>query len=111
MPTPTPIAATSLSRTPTADPAGSAADAVNGNTVPNSGSTLIRVKNTDTNPHNVTFVAPGQVDGLDIADDGPHSIAASTTDWFSGYDPDVFGRVMKITCDSATLLLTVLEPG
>lgn len=107
--TATPLAVTPLSRTPTADPAGVAADAVNHNSVVNTGRTIFRVKNTDTAPHNVTFVTPGTVDGLAVADDGPHAVAASSVAWFSGYDTPAFGGVMTITCDSALLLLTAFE--
>lgn len=100
---------TKLSRTPTTDPAGQAADAVNNNVVANSGRTVIRVKNSDAASHNITFVTPGSQDGLALADDGPHAIAASAVEYFSGYDTPTFGAQMTIICDSALLLLTAFE--
>ncbi len=111
MPTPTALTVVKLSRVATADPAGTAADVTNGNSVANTGGTIIRVKNSGASTYNVTFVTPGSVDGLAIGDDGPHTVAAGAVAWYSGYDTGTFGARMKIQCDNAALLLTAFEPG
>jgi hypothetical protein len=93
-----------------ADPAGDPADAVNGNSYPNTGLTGLRVKNTDTNPHTITLITPGAVDGtLAIADD-PRTIPASSTKWIGRLPVAVYGATVQFTADSALLNVTVLEP-
>jgi hypothetical protein len=93
-----------------ADPAGTAADTVNGNSCPNSGMTFLRVKNNDTAPHTLTLITPGTVDNsLAVADD-PRVIPASTTKWIPRLPVSVYGSTLQMTADSAQLLVTAFEP-
>ncbi len=85
-------------------------DAVNGHTVPNSGKTLIVVRNADAvNPHNVTFVTPGTVDEQAIAD-RTVAIPASSTRWFGRFQPSVYGSALAVNVDSSQLKITAYEP-
>ena len=105
------IAPLQLSQAPTADPGnGTAADTVNGNVSPNTGATVFRLKNTDTNPHTVTFVTPGTVEGLAIADKPVTVPSGGTFQFVSGFDVTNFGANIKYTCDSALVFITVMEP-
>lgn len=99
-----------LSRAGVADPTEVPGDAVNGNVIANTGQTVIKVHNADaSNPHTITFVTPGQVDGQAVAD-RTVSIAASGIRWFGRFQPSIYGSSMGITVDSAQLKLTVFEP-
>lgn len=91
-------------------PTEQAGDATNGHVVTNTGKTLIFVRNADaSNPHSVTFVTPGTVDGQAIGD-RTVSIAISTTRVFSEFATNVYGRTMAINVDSTQLKLYALEP-
>ena len=93
-----------------ADPAGSAADTTNGNSCPNTGLTLLRVKNNDTAPHTLTLITPGTVDGtLTVADD-PRTIAASSTKWIGRLPVAVYSSTLQFTSDSTQLSISVFEP-
>lgn len=84
-------------------------DTTNGHVVANSGRTIITVRNADTNPHSVTFVTPGTVDGQAVGD-RTVSIPASTSMDFGGFPTSVYGSQMAITVDSAQLKLVAREP-
>ena len=99
-----------VSRAGVADPSESAGDAVNGNVISNTGKTMIKVHNADgSNPHSITFVTPGTVDGQAVAD-RTVSIAANATRWFGRFQTSVYGSSMGVTVDSAQLKITVFEP-
>jgi hypothetical protein len=104
------IASVDLSRAGVADPTDVATDAANGNFITNTGKTALRVVNTDaTNPHTITFVTPGTVDGQAVAD-RDEVIPAGTTQWFGKFPTSVYGSSMGINVDSALLHVTVFEP-
>lgn len=119
MPTPpTPIAATSLASlagapgSVAADPAGTVMDAVNGNTFPNSGLTVIRAQNTSVSPVNLTIVPAEMIDGLTLASDVriiPGSGTAGGIAWIARLETDVYGRTVQVT-GPVTLKLTIFEP-
>ncbi len=108
MPTPTTLPVTHLSHAPTTDPVGQAADVTNGNSVANSGGTILRLNNTDTVSHTVTFHIPETVEGQAVTD-YVVTVPASTKSWVSGFNPAHFGAVMKITANNALVLLTAFD--
>jgi hypothetical protein len=98
------------SRDGVASPTDQAGDPTNGHVVTNSGKTIITVHNADaSNPHNVTFVTPGTVDGLAVGD-RLVAIAASASRDFGDFPTNVYGSQMAITVDSAQLKLVAREP-
>jgi hypothetical protein len=107
--TPTALSGASAPASVIADPAGSAADAVNGNSVPNTGSTILRVKNNDSASHTLTLITPGTVDGLAIGDD-PRVIPANSVQWIARLPVAVYGSTLQMTADSAQLSVTAFEP-
>lgn len=85
-------------------------DPTNGHVVANSGRTVVRVRNADaSNPHSVTFVIPGTVDGQAIAD-RTVSIPASATRTFGSFPIGWYTQQLAIDADSSELKLTALEP-
>lgn len=77
----------------TADPAGTTADATNGHTIAASEPerTLLRIKNTDTNPHNATIKAGTYPPALaSVQGDLVVAVAASTTVWVGPFESGRF---------------------
>lgn len=104
------IPSAAMIRTGVALPAEQSGDSTNGHVLTNSGKSIIIVRNADgSNPHSVTFVTQGTVDGLDIAD-RTVSIPASSTRAFGGLSTSVYGRTMAVNVDSSQLKLYSLEP-
>lgn len=104
------ITPTELSRAGIAPATEVDGDATNGNIVSNTGQTMIEVRNADAvNPHTVTFVTPGTVDGQAVAD-RQVSIPASTTRRFGRFQPSFYGSALAIDVDSTELKLTAYEP-
>jgi hypothetical protein len=104
------IASVPFSRAGVTDPVDAAADATNGNVITNTGKTAIRVVNADgTNPHTVTFVTPGTVDGQPV-EDRDEVIPAGETQWFGRFQSSIYGSSMGINVDSTEIKLTVFEP-
>jgi len=107
----TPIAVTQLSQSPTTTPTPGATDAVNGNICPNSGKTVFRFKNSDTNPHNVTFVPIVTEDGLALQS-LPIAVPASGDIEVSGFQVNVFGAQITFNSSDGThITCSVTEPG
>lgn len=75
------------------DPSPTAGDAVNGNYIAgNDGRIMLRVTNTDGGaPHDITFITPGSVGGLAVAD-RVVSVAASTTLFIGPLAPGVYNN-------------------
>ncbi|WP_242882580.1 hypothetical protein [Actinomadura litoris] len=84
-------------------------DPTTGHVLANSGRTILIVRNADTQPHTLTLVTPGTVDGNSIAD-RTVPIPASTTRWFGRIDPAVYSSALAVDTDSAQLKLSALEP-
>lgn len=84
-------------------------DATNGHVTPNSGRTIIVVRNADSSSHSVTFVIPGTVDGSAVAD-RVESIPATTTQVFGGFSRGVYSAALAVDVDSSQLKLLVIEP-
>jgi hypothetical protein len=108
--TPFALAATAAPGTVTAAPTPAAADAVNGNSVPNTGLTALLVKNNDTASHTLTLITPGTVDGSLAIGDDPRVIPASGSAWIARLPVSVYGSTLAFTVDSAQLSVTVIEP-
>jgi hypothetical protein len=88
-------------------------DATNGNSFVNTGATVIRVLNVDgSNPHTLTVKYPaGYGPDASVITAEAKVILASGDKQFSGFDPNIWGRIMTITTDSAMLHVSVIEPG
>jgi hypothetical protein len=108
--TPFALTATSTPGTAAAAPAPVAADATNGNSVPNTGLTALLVKNNDTASHTLTLITPGTVDGSLAIGDDPRVIPASGSIWIGRLPVAVYGSTLQMTVDSAQLAITVIEP-
>jgi len=77
-----------------------ALDAVNGNTLANSGAMYFDVTNTDASSHTLTINITGQLDGISPTNP-PITIAAGVTKRFSNFPPSIYGSVMQLNTDSA----------
>lgn len=103
----TPITPT---RAGVASPTPDNGDTTNGHVAKNSGRTIITVSNADaSNPHSVTFVIPGTVDGQAVAD-RVVSIPASGSREFGQFPVEVYGGQLAIDVDSSQLKLSAREP-
>lgn len=99
-----------LSDVGTADPAPVAGDTVNGNAMPNTGKTILRVTNTDgAASHQLTLGTPITVGGKAVADT-MENIPAGATYWYGGLPTSLYGTSTPIDVDDAQLELTVFEP-
>jgi hypothetical protein len=104
------VPVTALARTGVAAPTEQNGDITNGHVVANSGRTEIVVRNADAaGAHSVTFVTPGTVDGLAVAD-RTVSIPISSTVRFGRLPTGVYGSQLGIDVDSAQLKLLAFEP-
>lgn len=101
---------TKATRGGVASPTEQNGDTANGHVVTNSGRTVITVRNADgTNPHQLTFVTPGTVDGQAIGDRAV-SIAASSSRDFGDLPTSIYGSQLAIDVDSSQLKLVAREP-
>lgn len=104
------IPVTKLSDAGVADPAETNGDTVNGNTVPNTGKTLLRIRNAHaTLPQTVTFVTPVTTGGKAVSDN-PIAIPATETRTFGDFNPSVYSSNLPIDVSSADLKLIAYEP-
>lgn len=112
---PTPLTVNQLSQNASApgavfaDPAPVAADAVNGNSFPNSGKTILHIVNTDTAPHTLTLVPTVSLDGLALEPD-PRIIPASGKGFIARLNQESYGTTVDFTVTSNMLQVTVYEP-
>ena len=98
------------SRGGVASPVAANGDSSNGHVVKNTGRTIVTVNNADgSNPHTVTFVIPGTVDGQAVAD-RTVSIPASASREFGQFPTEIYGGQMAIDVDSSQLKLSAREP-
>ena len=93
-------APTKVTRSGVTPPAQTALDAVNGNTVTNTGATYYDVTNTDTASHTVTFNIQQQVDGV-TPTSPPKTLAAGVTKRYANFPPNIYGQQLQIDTDSA----------
>lgn len=97
----TAITVTALNRTGVADPAEATADVTNGNSVVNDGRTFLRIRNAHaTVAQTSTFITPGTVDNLAIAD-RTLSVPATQTRTIGPFPVTVYGSTLEI--DSTTV--------
>jgi hypothetical protein len=105
----TPLTVTTLAYTSaaTADPAtNQTTDAVNGNSVPNGGKTMLRVQNADaSNPHTLTMKYAKKYDGQDVTGRA-YTIAANSTKWIPVGPVAYFGSTAVFTVDSNQIKVT-----
>lgn len=93
-----------------ADPTPVAADAVNGNSVPNLDNLILILNNTDSNPHTVTVVTPATHAGYAVAD-LVINLSATTKRSFSNFPSDAFGRTLVFTANSSTVTISAIAPA
>jgi len=105
--TATPIAVTQVSRAGTAKVAGTAGDAVNGNSVYNDGKVWLEVVNTSgSTPHTCTIaVAQAGPDGNTVS--GHVINLAASADFITDVWPvSVYGSQLQITVDNAAVTIS-----
>lgn len=100
---------TQMGQTAVADPAGTAADATNGNTCTNSGATAFRLKNNAGAGATCTFTTPNTVEGYAIADQTV-TLPLSATQWVGRFDIKNFGARIVMLASATTVLITAFEP-
>ncbi|EPD63163.1 hypothetical protein [Streptomyces sp. HGB0020] len=104
------IPVTKLSDAGSADPAETDGDTVNGHSLPNTGRTVLRVRNADAGAaHNLTLVTPITVGGKAVADTVV-SIPAATTRTFGSLPTALYGSSTPVDVDSTQLKLMAFEP-
>lgn len=104
------LSATQTTRAGTQLPAGTAGDVVNGQQVPNSGNTLVMVKNGGASPYVATIHIRQTVEGKDVPE-MTKTLAAGETWVFGPYPRDKYGDDLWLNSDNAALLWNVIEPG
>lgn len=106
----TSIPKTQLSDAGVADPAETDADVVNGNSLANTGKTVLRVRNAHaTLARTVTFATPVTVGGKAV-EDTEVSIAAETTRTFGSLATALYGTSVPIDGETADIKLIAFEP-
>ena len=91
------------------DPTPTAVDTVNGNSIANSGKTVLRVQNTDTSPHTVTIVPAESIAGLALQSDA-RVIPAGARVWIGHLDIQAYGPIIHLNCTSNLVTITPFEP-
>lgn len=95
---------------PVTDPTPVAMDPVNGNLITNTGRTLVKVSNTDTASHVVTFHAVATMETLPVQN-LTVTLVAGAVQWFTTFQTNVFGAQLTVTVDAGvTVKLAVIEP-
>lgn len=95
-------APTTVTRSGVTAVAPTAMDAVNGNTLLNDGATYFDVTNSDAASHTLTIDITQQVDGS-TPTAKTFTIAASVTKRFANFPVAIYGAVMQLNADAATL--------
>jgi hypothetical protein len=106
---PTPITRTQLSHTPLVDPAGTAADNVNGNIIANSGGTAFRIRNSVASGATITFNDVAIVEDFTTTH-AAYTVPLSATVWLGKHDVQNFGANIVLLGSAATLFITAFEP-
>lgn len=104
------LAAQRSSRAGTVLTAPVAGDTGDGNTVPNSGKTLIYVKNSGAAPYVVTVHVRKEVEGKNVPEI-TKTLAAGEEAIFGPYPRNNFGDDLWINSDNVALVYRVIEPG
>jgi hypothetical protein len=103
------IPVTTLSDAGVADPTETDGDTVNQHALPNTGKTILRVRNNDAGPHDLTLGTPITVGGKAV-DDTVVSIPAGATRTFGSLSPALYGTSVPIDVASVELKLIAFEP-
>lgn len=103
------IPVTTLSDAGVADPGEQNGDTVNGHSLPNTGKTVLRVRNADAAAQNLTLVTPITVGGKAVADTVV-SIPAGVTRTFGALPTSLYGTSVPIDVSSSNLKLIAFEP-
>jgi hypothetical protein len=104
------IPVTKLTDAGVADPTETDGDATNGHTLPNSGHTVLRVRNAHaTLARNLTLGTPVTVGGKAV-DDTVVSIPAEATRTFADLPPALYGTSVPVDVETSDLKLIAFEP-
>jgi hypothetical protein len=98
-------------KTPVSLPApasGTAADATNGNSVANGGSTLLLIYNSGASTRTVTVAFTTTVDGQAVTPLGPFNLSATTEYALMLGSPSYYGNPTIITANNTEVKLRVL---
>lgn len=93
-----------------ADPTLVAADATNGNSVPNIAGLIVVLNNTDSASHDVVFKTPVTHGGYAVADKTV-TITATTKRNFAGFPTSQFGKTLEFTANSTTVTVGAIAPA
>lgn len=85
-----------------------AADAVEGNSLPNGSGLHVILTNTDVSPHTVTLTTPSTVAGVAI-DDPVISLSASETKHLGRLSTSAYSTELVLTADSALVEITAYQ--
>lgn len=89
-------------------PAGTAGDAVNGNSVANDGRTILIVANTGASSRDITFATVRSIDGL-TAPIRTESIPAGETQLFGPFPAADYGSTLAINAAHAELTIQAIR--
>lgn len=103
------IPVTELSYAGVADPTEQNGDTTNGHSLPNTGKTVLRVRNADAASQTLTLVTPITVGGKAVSDT-PVSIPAGATRTFGKLSTALYGSSVPIDVTSVNLKLMAFEP-
>jgi mRNA-degrading endonuclease toxin of MazEF toxin-antitoxin module len=103
------IPVTRLSDAGSADPTETNGDPINQHALPNSGRTVLRVRNAGAAALDLTLVTPVTVGGRAV-EDTVVSIPAGDTRTFASLSPALYGTSVPIDVESADLKLMAFEP-
>lgn len=105
----TPLTNTRVSHTALiALPTAPSADPTNGNSIPNGGSTIVLVENTDTASHTLTVEFARSFDGQ-VVTPKVHTLVASTKYMLRMGPVSDYGNVVKVTANSNLVKITPFE--
>lgn len=104
------IPVTKLSDAGVTDPAETNGDPTNGHALPNTGNTVLRVRNAHaTLARTVTFLTPVTVGGKAVADTVV-SIPATATRTFGGLSTALYGTSVPVDVETSDVKLIAFEP-
>ncbi|MEV2277841.1 hypothetical protein AB0I72_19875 [Nocardiopsis sp. NPDC049922] len=103
------IPITTLSDAGAADPAETDGDTVNQHALPNTGRTVLRVRNNDVSAHDLTLGTPITVAGKAV-EDTVISIPAGETRTFGSLSTALYGTSVPVDVASTELKLIAFEP-
>lgn len=102
------ITPTAVTRAGVAPPAEASGDSVNGNYVPNDGSTVLLVRNSGATTRNMTIQFGYPIDGQTVTG-RPYPLAAGVSRYVGPFDVTTYGNQIKVDSDNAELKYVALQ--